>query len=118
MSKNVSRVSVSLDTFLGCYIYLPREAILHALLAVDDGILDDYYLGSYLTHLDRYFWYLGDINSDEEGRGLVPEDSQDFFERKLFAWLRFWSIDENSWMGKNKEAIEQNKRVLAEMAKD
>ena len=48
---------VSLDTFLGCYIHLPKDAIVHALLAVDDGILDDYYLGSYLSHLDDYFHY-------------------------------------------------------------
>lgn len=45
MSEKESCIKVSLDTFLGCYINLPKDAIIHALLAVDDGILDDYYLG-------------------------------------------------------------------------
>ena len=118
MNEKKSCVMVALDTFLGCYIHLPKDAIVHALLAVDDEILDDYYLGSYLSHLDDYFHYLGDIHSETDDRGLVPENRQDFFEAKLWAWLRFWSVDKNSMMGKHKEAIEHNKKVLAEMAKD
>ena len=118
MSNKESCILVSLDTFLGCYVNIPKEGIIHALLAVDDGILDNYYLGSYLRHLDDYFCYRGDIHTETDDRGLLPKDRQSFFEKKLSAWLSFWSLDRNTLMGQHELAIQHNKKVFKEMIKD
>ena len=116
MSKDAKKIEVSLDTLCTCYPNLTQGVVIHALRAVDNSLLNSMYLGSYLKHLDDYFCNRGDIRYD--GYGLIPENSQIFLNKKLTAWLDFWSVDEDSRMAEDAEAMIHNQKVWAEMAKD
>lgn len=116
MSKDVKKIKVSLDTLSSCYPNLTQGVVIHALQAIDSGNLSSQYIGSYLKHLDDYFCNRGDIRYD--GYGLIPENSEIFLNKKLTAWLDFWSVDEGSRMAEDVEAMIHNQKVWAEMAKD
>lgn len=79
-----------LSTLTACYPHLTPSAIFHAIKAVEGGKLPSGFLGNYLNHLNEYFCCRGDMTV--EGYGLIPKDGQAFFEKKLNAWLDFWSI--------------------------
>lgn len=99
---------IPVEVLNGCYPCLTIDCIQHALLYFKHN---QHYskadLGAYLHTMNQYFLLNGRLGLEDFG--LVPEDSQAFYDKKLQQWLAFWQVDSKSVMGQQIEAINNKK---------